>query len=88
MRFYRCKCGNVTAWGSMPPYQCSQCPKCKSDLAEGPSLHADPIPHEFLTVPVIVDQGEMTVTRCRYCSRTKAEIEKSELGDEQGKERV
>lgn len=77
MRYYRCKCGKNTAYGSMPPYQCSKCEDCGSDLAEHPDHHREPKPHDFSDVQKVqTDQGEMTVTHCRYCGRTKAQIDR------------
>ena len=72
---YRCKCGDATAFGSMPPYQCAWCEKCQSSLASHPDGHRDRVDHEFSHVEKIAtDQGEVTITRCRYCHRTRAEI--------------
>ena len=77
MQYYRCKCGEHTAWGSMPPNRCFKCEKCGSDLAQAPGLHRDPVPHDFTSIENIkTDQGDMTITRCRYCHRTKAQIER------------
>jgi len=80
MLYYRCKCGNSTAWGSMPPDRCATCDDCGSDLALGPDGHRDPTPHEFIARPVETDQGGATISRCRYCYLTAAEIEKRKQG--------
>lgn len=77
MQYYRCKCGEHEAWGSMPPARCSQCKKCNSDLSLHPDYHNEPVPHDFSSVEKLTtDQGEATITRCRYCHYTKAQIEK------------
>lgn len=79
MQYYRCKCGNCEAWGSMPPYRCSQCKECNSDLAMHPDYHQEPVPHDFSSVDTIeVDGGTATITRCRYCHNTQKQINKQE----------
>lgn len=79
MQYYRCKCGEATAWGSIPPPQCSFCPTCKSNLALSAGSHTDPKPHEFYPSRVETDEGEKSVTTCRLCMRTKKEIEKEDF---------
>ena len=77
MQYYRCKCGKCEAWGSMPPYACSGRSECGTDLAMSPGLHRTPKPHDFSYVEKVqTDQGEMTRTRCRFCHRTKQELER------------
>lgn len=75
MQFYRCKCGASRSWGSMPPPLCARCGACGSDLAPGPSLHREPKPHEYLVEQVATDAGPAPLTRCRWCMKTKAELE-------------
>lgn len=77
MLTYRCKCGDNVSWGSMPPFVCQSCPKCGSDLATSPSLHREPAPHDFIPRLVETDEGEKTLSRCRYCGRTRAQIERA-----------
>lgn len=78
MQYYRCKCGNREAYGSMPPYACDKCEKCGSDLSLHPDYHQEPKPHDFSAVEnVQTDQGAATITRCRYCSRTREQIERA-----------
>lgn len=48
MKFYRCKCGSSTSYTSMGVPRCESCPKCGSDLAQGPSEHRDPEPHRWV----------------------------------------
>ncbi len=79
MQYYRCKCGEATAWGSMSPPQCSFCPTCKSNLAGSAGLHSDPKPHEFEATKVETDEGSKSLTRCRWCGRAKKEIEKEDF---------
>lgn len=75
MRYYRCKCGKRESWGSMPPDQCQGCPDCKTTLDEHPSSHRAPAPHEFVATDVETDAGPQPLTRCRWCHRTRAELE-------------
>lgn len=76
MQFYRCRCGNSQSVGSMAPYPCARCRECKSDLATHPENHREPEPHRLVTVPIDTDNGESSITRCRYCYRTKGELER------------
>lgn len=74
MRFYRCKCGEHQAYGSDSPSRCSACAKCGSDLAESPSLHREPVPHEFYAETVETNGGTQELDRCKYCHRTRKQI--------------
>lgn len=38
MVYYRCKCGNREAFGSMPPPPCEECPLCLTTLETHPDL--------------------------------------------------
>ena len=78
MRYYRCKCGDCTAFGSMSPYPCSKCNKCGSDLASSPDGHSNPLPHEFLPTLIETDLGEAVLSRCKWCHRTKKECDKED----------
>ena len=49
MKFMRCKCGESHSWTTMGSPLCRVCPKCGTTLAEGPSGHLDPQPHEWTT---------------------------------------
>lgn len=77
MRYYRCKCGWLMSWGSMPPHPCSKCEKCGSNLAEGPDLHEEPQEHDWVIEKVETDEGLKDRTHCRWCGRRKIEIEKA-----------
>jgi hypothetical protein len=72
MQYYRCKCGNATAYGSMGPAPCTRCSKCGSDLALGPSGHSEPDAHTFVTRfdPTNGDPYEV----CKRCMRRKSEL--------------
>jgi hypothetical protein len=60
----------------MPPYACSRCAECGSDLATHPDFHREPKPHDFSFIEKVrTDQGEATITCCRYCMRRRDEIE-------------
>lgn len=47
MQYYRCKCGGSTSWTTMGVRRCQLCPKCGSDLAQGPDGHREPEPHQW-----------------------------------------
>lgn len=79
MQFYRCKCGGSTSHTSMGVSRCTRCPKCKSDLAQGPSEHREPPPHEMVRQKVDADEGEAFNLFCWVCLKSKAKIE--ERGD-------
>ena len=80
MQYYRCKCGNAQAWGSMPPERCSGCKKCKTTLSKHPDFHQSYDPetaHDFSYVEQVeTDNGTQPLTRCKYCYRSKKEINK------------
>ena len=75
MQYYRCKCGDRTAYGSMPPPACARCLGCQSNLATSPHTHAEPEPHSYITEHVQTSRGPMPRERCRYCLALKVEIE-------------
>lgn len=77
MRYYRCKCGESMSMGSMPPPRCFRCEKCGSNLAEGPSWHSEPLPHEWHIGQVETDEGMKPLSRCRYCHHTRREIQEA-----------
>ncbi len=82
MRYFRCKCGERTAWSSMGIYPCERCSKCGSDLAESPNSHREPQPHRMQAerVQAQTDAGLRdagTLTRCIWCQDTLAEVETS-----------
>lgn len=74
MQYYRCKCGDSTAWSSMGVSACTTCKKCGSDLAQSPGGHAEtPAPHEYVTK---YDQDTGTpYERCSRCMDRRTEIE-------------
>ena len=77
MRYSRCRCGELEHWGSgMSPHRCARCPKCGSDIASGPSSHGEPLDHEFVAHEVETDEGPKPLSRCRYCHRTRSQINK------------
>ena len=78
MQFYRCKCGSSRAFGSQSPAACHRCLECGSDLAQAPSLHGEPAPHAYYQELVDTDEGKKPLSRCRYCQRTRVEIERDE----------
>src|SRR3990167_7334685 len=49
MQYYRCKCGDAQAWGSMSPAPCRGCAKCGTTLEFHPDYHKAPAPHEWVT---------------------------------------
>jgi hypothetical protein len=73
----------------MGPDVCDRCEKCGSDLATHPDAHAvNPQQHDFraVAVNVVTDLGTLsgTVTRCRFCGKTQAEIEARGEADDGG----
>ena len=75
MQYYRCACGHAEAWGSMPPYPCSGCADCGTTLDQHPQDHRTPEPHDFVPYPVETAEGDKTISRCRWCHRTRKEVE-------------
>jgi len=77
MLYYRCKCGKHEAWGSDSPPLCAKCDECGTSLATGPKGHVEPKDHDFsMVTQVKTDEGLKPLTRCKYCYRTRDEIEK------------
>ncbi len=80
MKFYRCKCGDSTVYGSLSPNPCDRCSKCGSDLARGPESHCEPRPHSLAVsrTEVLTDSGPVggEITQCVWCLKTLAEITK------------
>ena len=74
MLYYRCKCGKSEAWGSMPPFPCTGCSECGTTLDTSPSLHHEPKPHELRETRVQTDVGEMPLSVCVWCGKSKAEL--------------
>lgn len=66
----------------MPPDRCRGCSKCGTNLVDmgfcGPEDHKDPAPHEFYTQQVETNDGPKPLDRCRWCYRTRSQIEKGE----------
>src|SRR5580704_17943202 len=73
MQYYRCKCGDHTAWTSMGVPSCVTCKKCGSDLAQSPDGHSDPEPHSYKT-KYNENTGE-PYEICSYCMNKRSEIE-------------
>ena len=80
MQYYRCKCGNATAWTSMGVPECSRCSKCGSDLAQSPAGHSEPTPHEFTTRYDHHTGAPYDV--CKTCHRLRSEL--AEDGEAEG----
>jgi len=72
MIYYRCKCGNSTSYGSMPPSPCCGCSECGTTLDTTPAFHSVPEPHDFIT-EYDRKTGE-PYKRCRNCCQTEKEI--------------
>ena len=83
MQYYRCKCGFMAAWTSMGVPCCSWCEKCESDLAPSSDMHnTKRIPHEMTAHSVQIDAGHAVLSRCRWCMRTRKELEGQPMEDE------
>jgi hypothetical protein len=79
MIYMQCKCGEYQFFGSgMEPAKCAKCKKCGTRPATGPNSHVDPLPHEFVARPVETDEGNATLSRCKYCYKTRSEVEREE----------
>ena len=85
MQYYRCKCGNATAWTSMGVPGCTRCSKCGSDLAQGPEGHSDkPDDHAYVTK---YDQNTGAPYEvCRTCYKRRSDLEELEGGIDPSKE--
>lgn len=67
-----CECGACEWFGSDPAPRCARCSTCGT----GPRRR-EPEPHDFsATSTVETDDGPATLTRCRYCYRTRKQIER------------
>jgi hypothetical protein len=72
--YYRCRCGNMEAWGSMPPV-CEICPDCKSTLAIPGEQSLPGVPHRFVTRWVRTCESSQHLSVCIHCSRSRSNIE-------------
>lgn len=72
--YYRCQCGNLEAWGSMPP-ACEICPECKSTLAIPGAQSLPGLPHKFAERWVQMPEGRKCLLVCIHCSRSRCNIE-------------
>ena len=48
MQYYRCKCGESVAFGSMPPQDCEGCVECNTTLEQHPDNHKPLAEHEWI----------------------------------------
>lgn len=70
MKHYRCKCGRAESLSDDSPWDCEGCDECNTTLAENPSGHRTPIPHDFV-------YGRLSTTDiakvfwCKRCYRVK-----------------
>lgn len=73
MKYWQCKCGDYQFYGSgMSPEPCTYCKKCGTTAAGLP-----PIPHEFTMISKVeTDEGEKKLSRCKWCYKTKSQIER------------
>jgi hypothetical protein len=67
MQYYRCKCGERWSMSSMGVQDCITCDKCGSTLAQSPSSHGEPIPHD---IRAEIQDGKV---RC-FCIRCLASV--------------
>jgi hypothetical protein len=75
MQTYRCECGKLVSWGSMPPPRCMGCKTCGTAMTLHPDLLGPPEAHEFFEMKVETDDGDAALTLCRWCHKTKKQIE-------------
>ena len=77
MQYWKCKCGKSEFYGSgMGPSPCQECPDCHTTVSQSPEGHKRAVPHEFNVHQVETDEGMKPLSRCRWCLKTKAHIEK------------
>ena len=71
MKWYSCKCGKRTSYGSMSPSRCTGCEKCGTGLEREDLAieHRAPEPHEYET-KYHEDTGEK-YERCKRCYEKK-----------------
>lgn len=74
MQYYRCKCGKSEIFGSDSPRPCDKCDECGSDFAQSPNYHREPQEHNWHKKKVETDDGEKTLTVCRWCGINKKDL--------------
>ncbi len=74
MQYYRCKCGKMESWGSMPPNRCQGCPDCGTNLSTHPDHHP-PADHNWSANKVQTDDGPATLTVCSWCGIAKVDTD-------------
>jgi hypothetical protein len=72
--YYRCRCGNMEAWGSKPA-ACEICPDCGSTLAVPGEQYLPGIPHGFRARWMQTWEGRQCLSICTHCSRSRSNIE-------------
>jgi hypothetical protein len=79
MRYYRCRCGKLTSYGSMGPNRCSWCEDCETGLADHPDRHpTERVDHHWVENEVETDEGMKPLTVCSWCQRRKvSEVERT-----------
>lgn len=78
MRYYRCRCGKEEAWTTIGVTACNWCAACGTTLAESPEGHSEVrTPHRLEATTVRTDEGDATLSRCKWCGRTRADLEKA-----------
>lgn len=76
MKYYRCKCGKMESWCSgMTPSPCKECDECHTTVAGGPDGHKRAVPHDWVGRDVETDEGDKTLTYCRWCMCKKKDLE-------------
>ena len=83
MKGWQCKCGKLKGSGSDGPNLCAFCGDCGTTVETSPELHkTERRPHKWFQEMVETDDGTKTLTRCRYCYKTKVEIERQSNGND------
>lgn len=86
MQVYRCRCGKSKFFGSDSPSPCQGCYLCETTYAQHPDDHKKPEPHQFDSVQRIeTDEGEKTLSRCRWCYISRKEAERQEAHEAEKK---
>ncbi len=75
LKYYRCQCGDSSAFALTPPYPCSKCRTCGTGLVADPRFRQEPKPHDMRPGPNQAGDSTTLPYRCGWCQRTQAEIE-------------
>lgn len=75
MLYYKCKCGEIQIYGSMPPDPCLECDDCLTTPETHSHLHKRAEPHKWTTEVVVTDSCDGMLTFCEWCRINKKDYE-------------